>query len=122
MKYLEDGIRLAQANAPIRKELKAKDKVWIHVSKEALDELVGKYPTSYLGILETWQEALYNQTLYRVDGDVVRLVGVYVDGRTPKFVCFKCAYKFGRLWIAEASNGRMAQADWKYVKKDSRKK
>ena len=122
MKYFENGIRLAQANAPIRKELKAKEKVWIHVSQDALDELVRKYPTSYLGILETWQEALYNQTLYCVEGNVVRLVGVYVDGRTPKFVYFQCSSKFGRLFITEASNGRPTQANWKYVKKDSRKK
>lgn len=121
MKLNGKGIRLAQANAPIRKELGKSGKIWFEVSGDSLDELAEKYPKSYLGILQTWREALYNQTLYSVDGNTVYVAGVYVDGQTPTFLFFHCYAEDGAIFILGAANRQAMATDWKFVKKDSRR-
>ena len=122
MKPNRNGIRLAQANAPIRKELKHEGKLWFVVDEESINALSFQYPNSYLGILETWRKALYNQTLYKVyGGNCVSVVGIYVDNGNPMFMFFDGIMKDGAIVLESASNYHPSPADWKFVKKDSRK-
>jgi len=115
------GIRLAQANMPIRAAINGGRKVWVYVPEGLMDELVSERPESYLAELERWKWALYNQDFFCVIGKSVYIACSYLsEGGRVEVIEFECEPEDGYLRIVSYSKSA-TKRDWVMVKTESRR-